>query len=104
MEYQQNWSTKNPQTRLHGMQTDEQQQGVMVRKEIPDFILTDVTMPVMDGLSMIHEDGGYCLHTLEHGETHDDTHGDGVLLRPGLLLRVRRLSVECVARPGLWIM
>ena len=28
---------------------------VMVRKEIPDFILTDVTMPVMDGLSMIHE-------------------------------------------------
>ena len=27
-----------------------------------------------------------------------------VLLRPGLLLRVRRLSVECVARPGLWIM
>ena len=28
---------------------------VMARKEIPDFILTDVTMPVMDGLSMIHE-------------------------------------------------
>ena len=28
---------------------------VMVRKEIPDFILTDVSMPVMDGLSMIHE-------------------------------------------------
>ena len=28
---------------------------VMVRKEIPDFILTDVGMPVMDGLSMIHE-------------------------------------------------
>ena len=28
---------------------------VMVRKEIPDFILTDVTMPVMDGLLMIHE-------------------------------------------------
>lgn len=28
---------------------------VMVRKEMPDFILTDVTMPVMDGLSMIHE-------------------------------------------------
>ena len=27
----------------------------MARKEIPDFILTDVTMPVMDGLSMIHE-------------------------------------------------
>lgn len=28
---------------------------VMARKETPDFILTDVTMPVMDGLSMIHE-------------------------------------------------
>lgn len=28
---------------------------VMTRKEIPDFILTDVGMPVMDGLSMIHE-------------------------------------------------
>ena len=27
----------------------------MARKETPDFILTDVTMPVMDGLSMIHE-------------------------------------------------
>ena len=25
------------------------------RKEMPDFILTDVTMPVMDGITMIHE-------------------------------------------------
>ena len=23
-----------------------------------------------------YEDGGNRLHTLEHGETHDDTHGD----------------------------
>ena len=23
-----------------------------------------------------HEDGGYRLHAFEHGETHDDTHGD----------------------------
>ncbi len=28
---------------------------LMTRKEMPDFILTDVTMPVMDGLQMIHE-------------------------------------------------
>ena len=26
----------------------------MARKYIPDFILTDVTMPVMDGLTMVH--------------------------------------------------
>ena len=28
---------------------------LMVRQEMPDFILTDVTMPVMDGISMVHQ-------------------------------------------------
>lgn len=28
---------------------------LMARKETPDFILTDVTMPVMDGITMIHQ-------------------------------------------------
>ena len=27
---------------------------LMARKEMPDFILTDVTMPVMDGITMVH--------------------------------------------------
>lgn len=27
---------------------------VVARKNTPDFILTDVTMPVMDGITMIH--------------------------------------------------
>ncbi len=28
---------------------------LMARKEVPDFILTDVTMPVMDGITMVHQ-------------------------------------------------
>ena len=28
---------------------------LLARKEMPDFILTDVTMPVMDGITMIHQ-------------------------------------------------
>lgn len=28
---------------------------IMARKHVPDFILTDVTMPVMDGITMVHQ-------------------------------------------------
>ena len=28
---------------------------LMTRSELPDFIITDVTMPVMDGITMVHE-------------------------------------------------
>ncbi|MBQ7420964.1 MAG: response regulator, partial [Prevotella sp.] len=39
----------------HVLQASDGQQGLEIaEREMPDFIITDVMMPVMDGLSMIH--------------------------------------------------
>lgn len=42
-------------TRYHVLLAENGKVGLaMARKHVPDFILTDVTMPVMDGITMIH--------------------------------------------------
>ncbi len=39
---------------MYYLQKMEREVSEMARKFVPDFILTDVTMPVMDGITMVH--------------------------------------------------